>query len=211
MQIENRYYYFGRDLRSIHILTKSSIDQFEETQDTLVLYEILIAPGMEQAISCREYCHLILFLAIKSVMLSIVINPHLYMGNFGVLYLVALTLGISLSPSVPALRLVLLGKRLLKSMTVQLGSTEAGEITLGRSRVSIRRLSNLGDIKTVITSTLTGSVHTTVNALREAIAVQRMLERDARGGTRYIEIIKAQFGVVSPDSRLQRPEYLSPR
>ena len=41
-----------------------SIDQFEETQDTLVLYEILIAPGMEQAISCREYCHLILFLAI---------------------------------------------------------------------------------------------------------------------------------------------------
>jgi hypothetical protein len=36
-----------------------------------------------------------------------------------------------------------------------------------------------------ITSTLTGSVHTTVNALREAIAVQRMLERDARGGTRY--------------------------
>jgi hypothetical protein len=46
----------------------------------------------------------------------------------------------------------------------------------------------------VITSTLTGSVHTTVNALREAIAVQRMLERDARGGTRYIEIIKAQFG-----------------
>jgi hypothetical protein len=47
------------------------------------------------------------------------------------------------------------------------------------------------------TSVLTGSVHTTVNALREAIAVQRMLERDARGGTRYIEIIKAQFGVVS--------------
>jgi hypothetical protein len=35
------------------------------------------------------------------------------------------------------------------------------------------------------TSVLTGSVHTTVNALREAIAVQRMLERDARGGTRY--------------------------
>jgi hypothetical protein len=38
------------------------------------------------------------------------------------------------------------------------------------------------DIKS--TSVLTGSVHTTVNALREAIAVQRMLERDARGGTR---------------------------
>jgi hypothetical protein len=44
---------------------------------------------------------MIKFLAIKSVMLSIVINPHLYMGNFGVLYLVALTLGISLSLTAP--------------------------------------------------------------------------------------------------------------
>jgi hypothetical protein len=36
-----------------------------------------------------------------------------------------------------------------------------------------------------ITSTLTGSVHTTVNALREAFAIQKVLELDARGGTRY--------------------------
>jgi hypothetical protein len=43
------------------------------------------------------------------------------------------------------------------------------------------------------TSVLTGSVHTTVNALREAFAIQKVLERDARGGTRYIEIIKAQL------------------
>jgi hypothetical protein len=42
------------------------------------------------------------FLVIKSVMLSIVINPHLYMGNFGVLHQVALTLGIYHSSSVPA-------------------------------------------------------------------------------------------------------------
>ncbi len=48
----------------------------------------------------------------------------------------------------------------------------------------------------------------TINSLREAFQVQRLLERDARGGTRYIEIIKAHFGVSSPDSRLQRPEYL---
>lgn len=48
----------------------------------------------------------------------------------------------------------------------------------------------------------------TVNAIREAFQIQRLLERDARGGTRYVEIIRAHFGVVSPDFRLQRPEYL---
>lgn len=48
----------------------------------------------------------------------------------------------------------------------------------------------------------------TINQLRQAFAVQRMYEVDARGGTRYTEILRAHFGVVSPDSRLQRPEYL---
>ncbi len=47
-----------------------------------------------------------------------------------------------------------------------------------------------------------------INALRESVAIQRLLERDARGGTRYVESIKAHFGVTSPDFRLQRPEYL---
>lgn len=49
---------------------------------------------------------------------------------------------------------------------------------------------------------------TTVNEIRQAFAVQRMLEKDARGGTRYIELLKSHFGVESPDARLQRPEYL---
>lgn len=48
----------------------------------------------------------------------------------------------------------------------------------------------------------------TINELRQAFAVQRLYEVDARGGTRYTEILRAHFGVVSPDSRLQRPEYL---
>lgn len=48
----------------------------------------------------------------------------------------------------------------------------------------------------------------TVNVLREAVQLQRLLERDARGGTRYTEIIRAHFDVISPDSRLQRPEFL---
>lgn len=48
----------------------------------------------------------------------------------------------------------------------------------------------------------------TINQLREAFQIQKLYERDARGGTRYTEIIRSHFGVVSPDARLQRPEYL---
>lgn len=47
-----------------------------------------------------------------------------------------------------------------------------------------------------------------INDLRQAIAIQHILEADARGGTRYTEILSHQFGVTSPDSRLQRSEYL---
>ena len=49
----------------------------------------------------------------------------------------------------------------------------------------------------------------TINALREAVQVQVMYERDARGGTRYVEILRSHFGITNhPDARLQRPEYL---
>lgn len=48
----------------------------------------------------------------------------------------------------------------------------------------------------------------TINQLRMAFQIQRLYEKDARGGTRYIEILKEHFGVTSPDARLQRPEYL---
>ena len=48
----------------------------------------------------------------------------------------------------------------------------------------------------------------TINSLREAFQLQKMLERDARGGSRYTEIIRSHFRVISPDARLQRPEYL---
>lgn len=48
----------------------------------------------------------------------------------------------------------------------------------------------------------------TVNDLRYAFQLQKLLERDARGGTRYIEVIKSHFGITSPDARLQRSEYL---
>lgn len=48
----------------------------------------------------------------------------------------------------------------------------------------------------------------TINSLREAFQIQRLLERDARGGTRYVEILLSHFGVTAPDFRLQRPEFL---
>uniref|UniRef100_A0AAU8AW32 Major capsid protein n=1 Tax=Dulem virus 109 TaxID=3145586 RepID=A0AAU8AW32_9VIRU len=52
------------------------------------------------------------------------------------------------------------------------------------------------------------AVSATINQLRMAFQIQKMYEKDARGGTRYIEILKSHFGVTSPDARLQRPEYL---
>lgn len=55
---------------------------------------------------------------------------------------------------------------------------------------------------------LTTATGTSINQLRQAFQVQKLYEKDARGGTRYTEILKSHFGVTSPDSRLQRPEYL---
>lgn len=55
---------------------------------------------------------------------------------------------------------------------------------------------------------LSNATAATINQLREAFQVQKMYERDARGGTRYTEIVRSHFGVTSPDMRLQRPEYL---
>lgn len=61
---------------------------------------------------------------------------------------------------------------------------------------------------TGIVTDLSQATAATVNSLRQAFQVQKMYERDARGGSRYTEIIRSHFGVVSPDARLQRPEFL---
>jgi hypothetical protein len=55
---------------------------------------------------------------------------------------------------------------------------------------------------------LSDATSATINQLREAFQIQGLLERDARAGTRYTEIVQGHFGVTSPDARLQRPEYL---
>jgi len=62
--------------------------------------------------------------------------------------------------------------------------------------------------ETGLIADLSSATAVTINALREAFQVQRMYEKDARGGTRYTELLRSHFGVVSPDARLQRPEFL---
>lgn len=65
-------------------------------------------------------------------------------------------------------------------------------------------VANLANVKVDLSS----ATAATINSLRQAFQLQKMYEKDARGGTRYTEILRAHFGVVSPDARLQRPEYL---
>lgn len=65
-----------------------------------------------------------------------------------------------------------------------------------------------GQATTGLYADLSSATAATINQLRQSFQIQRLLERDARGGTRYTELLRAHFGVVSPDARLQRPEYL---
>ena len=67
---------------------------------------------------------------------------------------------------------------------------------------------NSGTGNTKLVADLSTATAATINQLRQAFQIQKIYERDARGGTRYTEIIRAHFGVTSPDARLQRPEYL---
>ena len=60
----------------------------------------------------------------------------------------------------------------------------------------------------MIYADLSNATAASINELRQSFQIQKLVERDARGGTRYTEIIKSHFGVTSPDARLQRPEYL---
>lgn len=67
---------------------------------------------------------------------------------------------------------------------------------------------NTDSATNVLYADLTTASAATINQLRQAFQTQKLLERDARGGTRYTEIVRSHFGVTSPDARLQRPEFL---
>ena len=100
------------------------------------------------------------------------------------------------------------------------GGTAADDKFLSNETTSTDRYfrysSTLGTAGASVPSTFKGNLYAdlttataaTINDLREAFQIQKLYERDARGGTRYTEILQSHFGVTSPDSRLQRPEYL---
>lgn len=69
-------------------------------------------------------------------------------------------------------------------------------------------IDNLTANALTLAADLSSATGATINALRQAFAVQKFYEREARGGQRYIEMVRSHFNVVNPDFRLQRPEYL---
>ena len=86
-----------------------------------------------------------------------------------------------------------------------LSASSGGDYSYRPSSVS---RAGVGNLSFTGTADLSLTSAATINSLRQAFQLQKLYERDARGGTRYTEILRSHFGVVSPDSRLQRPEYL---
>lgn len=84
-------------------------------------------------------------------------------------------------------------------------STVAGNIDASNSITGER----IGLYPNNLVADPSGADPLTVNSLRLAFATQQMLETDARSGSRYVELLRGHFGVISPDGRLQRPELLS--
>lgn len=84
--------------------------------------------------------------------------------------------------------------------------TSFGLQTAGSGQVNFQSPNLAGTLG--LYADLSQATAATINQLRQSFQVQKLLERDARGGTRYAEIVRAHFGVISPDARLQRPEYL---
>jgi hypothetical protein len=78
----------------------------------------------------------------------------------------------------------------------------------GGPAVTFKRLGVVTSGTSGLYADLSAATAATINQLRQSFQIQKLLERDARGGTRYTEILRSHFGVTSPDARLQRPEYL---
>ena len=87
---------------------------------------------------------------------------------------------------------------------VEVGKTSSGSNNMGASKaVGVTPEADKSGLAVDLTN-----APATMNELRTAFQLQKLYERDARGGTRYTEVIKSHFGVTSPDQRQQRPEYL---
>jgi hypothetical protein len=79
---------------------------------------------------------------------------------------------------------------------------------MGTNATWLTTTNDAGVAANTLYADLSQATAATINQLRQSFQIQKLLERDARGGTRYTEIIRSHFGVISPDARLQRPEYL---
>lgn len=79
---------------------------------------------------------------------------------------------------------------------------------MGYDGTFVESVSNAGSQATSLYADLSAATSATLNQVRQAYAVQHLLEADARGGTRDVESIQHRWGVTVPDFRLQRPEYL---
>lgn len=89
----------------------------------------------------------------------------------------------------------------------QVPYTSSGSVT-GTAYPAMTNASSSGFLSLPLYAQVSPTGAVTINSLRQAFQLQRLYERDARGGTRYTEILRSHFGVISPDARLQRPEYL---
>ena len=92
--------------------------------------------------------------------------------------------------------------------SVSIIGTDGNHHSLGSNTAEVYPVSATGTEANALYADLTTATAATINQLREAFQIQRLYEKDARGGTRYTEVIQSHFGVTSPDARLQRPEYL---
>nr|CAI9751532.1 major head protein [Microvirus sp.] len=91
----------------------------------------------------------------------------------------------------------------------QVSSGSEGDLLISNSAFSGNPVGGAGVMPDNLWAINSGNaIIATINQLRMAFQIQKLYERDARGGTRYIEVLKSHFGVTSPDARLQRPEYL---
>jgi hypothetical protein len=96
------------------------------------------------------------------------------------------------------------------TQSVQMQNTAGvnGQLATHASTYIAQWLDNDAGLTPSLQADLTDATAATINQLRLAFATQKFLEIQARGGSRYIEVIKNHFNVTSPDARLQRPEYL---
>lgn len=117
----------------------------------------------------------------------------------------------SVTGTIPSASVTFTGSSGVSSSSVNLAGGSDPYFLIGNNVASRFFTGKTGSVPFTGEADLSGATAATINSLRQAFQIQRMLERDARGGTRYTEILRSHFGVISPDSRLQRPEYIGGR